>query len=289
MRAIDWSLWLLAALVAALLVFPLPIDLGPRRFPALASELEDLAHPVAFGVLAYLAFARLRRRWPVPAAGPHVWVILGAVLFGLLTEAVQSVTGRDSSWKDFAGDMLGAIVALLLHARAEQPLAARRLALGAGALLATVAAISPLGLTLVAYAHRALHAPVLWQDGSPMFSRFTRWHDGRYAALLLEEPAPDWRKWTFLEVDLETTRTRPLRVVVRVHDRQHDQRHEDRYNEAFMLQPLQRTLLRIPLERIRSGPRDRNLDMSDIAGVVVFAPAADPAGDLVVHAIRLSR
>lgn len=76
---------------------------------------------------------------------------------------------------------------------------------------------------------------------------------------------------------------------MRVHDRQHDQSHEDRFNESFTLLARERTLLRIPLTRIREGPDRRVLYLSNIAGVVVFAPEAAPARELSVHTVRLSR
>lgn len=289
MSAPGWTFWLLSALVGALLLLPLPIEPGSQRWPALVSEIENLGHPIAFGLLAHIAFRWLRSHLPDPSASPYLWVLSGTALLGLLTEAAQTWTGRDPSWADFMEDLLGAMVALLLHARAEQTLPARRLAIGTGAFLAVAASITPMGVTLAAYAHRTLQEPLLWRDGSALFGRFTHWHRGSYAALMLGEPAPDWRNWKFLELDLETIQPSPMQVVVRVHDRLHNQLHEDRYNETFTLAAGTRAVLRIPLDRVQRGPRQRTLDMSEIAGVVVFAPDAAPIGDLIVHEIRLSR
>jgi hypothetical protein len=288
MRTPAWTLWLSTALVAALLIVPLPIEPWAQRWPALTTESKNLAHPVACGLLAHLAFGRARLRWPAPTTAPYFWVMGGIACLGLLTEALQGRTGRETSWGDVTGNLLGSLVTLLLHARAEQRLAISRLAMGIGATLAASAAVAPLVLTLLAYAHRSLQVPVLWKDDSVLSGYFAHWHQGNYAALVLTEPISDWQEWNFLEIDLKALPS-DMQVIVRVHDRQHDQSHEDRFNESFTLLARERTLLRIPLTRIREGPDRRVLDLSNIAGVVVFAPEAAPARELSVHTVRLSR
>ena len=62
----------------------------------------------------------------------------------------------------------------------------------------------------------------------------------------------------------------PLRVTIRVHDAAHDQRYEDRFNRTLTIAPgVNRFEIR--LDDIRTAPDRREMDMSRIRGVVIFA------------------
>lgn len=102
---------LCAALLIAslLLVVPVPIEPAAKRWPALIMQIQDAAHIGLFAGLTWMVWRVMRRFVPRPgwAAYPLAFVI--TVGFGLATEAVQSLFGRDSSWMDLAGDASGAL------------------------------------------------------------------------------------------------------------------------------------------------------------------------------------
>src|SRR5690606_29395511 len=153
----------------------------------------------------------------------------------------------------------------------------------------TLLVIAPFAWTVGAYAHRAARMPVLWQADELLFTRVAHRREGRYQALVMDEPAPDWRGWRVREVDAQAPGAEG-NVVLRVHDRLHDRRrNEDRYNEAFLLPPRTRQTLRIPLERIRTGPDSRVLDLSAIQGLVLYASNQSVPRAFVVHEIRLAQ
>lgn len=289
MRLRDTGPWLLALLIAVALLLPTPIQIQHSRWPALLRELQDLGHPLAFGLLAHLTLCRLRARNVGRPPEPYLLVLIGTAAFGLVTEAAQSMTGRDPSWADVCNDLLGAGIAMLLHAREEVTSKVTRhaLALASGSL--ALLAATPLVVTIGAYIYRDATQPVLWRDGSALLNRFSHWQQGRYPGLVLDEPTPDWQSWHFLEVDIENLRSVSSTVVVRVHDRTHSHDFRDRYNEAFLLPAGSRQTLRIPLERIKDAPESRAMDLTAIRGVILFSPGGDTAGSFLVHEIRLAR
>lgn len=284
----------LAAVVALLLLpLPLPMEIAMRRWPALMQEVENLGHPLAFALLAYLAFGHLRKRHHAPSRKPYLSVLGGALLLGLATEALQRVVGRDSSWMDLVNDLLGAGLALLLCAREE----ARVRSSGGGAahlaaaILVALLASSPFLWTIAAYAHRVNQMPVLWKADSMLFARFSRVTEKGYPGLTIEEPASDWTGHNSLIVDLRNLRSTPLRITVRVHDRTHgmtrDQHHEDRFNQSWELAPDATQTLRIPLEAIRRAPQGRTMDMTAISGIGIFQPDVKQPRSFAVTQIQL--
>jgi VanZ family protein len=288
------ALWLAVVVVIALLLLPLPVEEATRRWPALTQELENLGHPLAFAVLAHLAFQTLRRRYPMPSPAPYWLVLVGAVFFGFMTEALQRVVGRDSAWIDLVNDVLGASFALLLLARREaDPRRGGSAVYAATAVLLALLATGPFLWTMVAYAHRAHQMPVLWRTDSTLFSRFSHWQGDNYRGLNIEEPAADWSDYETLAVDVRNLRDEPVRIVVRVHDIQHDmsrdQRHEDRFNRSWELPPGAAQTLRIPLEEIRHAPQGRTMDLTAISGIVVFQSVANVPAYFRVDEIRLER
>jgi hypothetical protein len=271
------------AIATALLLMPLPIAPLVRRWPALLHEVENLGHPLLFGLLAAAGFLTLRARWPAPSHAPYVGVLAAALIFGLATEALQQLLGRDAAWEDLLNDVLGAVFALLLCARKEQR---GRVHVGAAALLA-VAMLGPLFWVATAYAHRALQMPVLWRANSMLFEPFFRWQGGAYPGLVIDEPAADWSRHTTLELKLRNLRNEVSPVVVRVHDLTHTLRYADRFNETFGLPVGAAHTIRIPLEQIRRSPRGREMDMRRISGVVIFQTAAKQPRFFDVLEIRL--
>jgi len=117
-RRDRWSAVIWAAIVAALLLVPLP-DL----FAGLAREvpgglpLDKLVHVALFVLLArswLLAASRAGRWWTTLA------VALAAVAYGALLELLQGLGGvRAAELLDLVADALGVVLALLLHAHSS--------------------------------------------------------------------------------------------------------------------------------------------------------------------------
>lgn len=286
-RLRDLAPWGLAGLVVVLLLIPLPVGMLEQRWPRLIQELESFGHPLMFGWLAHLVFVRLRMRKQGPWPWLYLQILAGALLFGLATEAAQALIGRDSSWADLRMDMLGAAFALSLHARQEFRASPARLSCTLVAIVTGGLSIAPVATTSAAYAYRSARMPVLWSAQAPMSHFFSYWQGGLFPGLVIDEPAPDWRPYKFLELDIEGAVPGPSHVIVRVNDIAHDHRYTDRYNERFELEPGARITLRIPVERIREAPAGRTMDMGMIRSVVVFSAARHQPPQFTLHEVRL--
>lgn len=274
--------------ITALLLIPLPTEAAAARWPALVQELTDFCHPVAFACLTQVLLRSLRAHAQTLSAKHYLSVAAGIILYAAATELLQAVVERHPSVSDFRNDLLGAAVAMLLHWRRDAAAAWARTCLASAAVVLGAVATQPLAWTLAAYAHRTLRTPVLWKADSRLFGRFSTWEHGRQPALTVHEPVRDWRGWNHLEVQIENPQPVEQPVVLRIHDLHHDQRYRDRYNERFVLAPGSRATLRIPLERIRSAPQGRDLDMAAIRGIIVFSGTRQPAAEFRVHEIRLA-
>lgn len=268
------QLILLIVGATVLLMIPLPLDAVADRWPALANEVENLGHPLLFLAIAGIGYRILRARWTYPSVVTQLLVFFGSAAFGLATEILQGIVGRDASWIDFGNDLLGAAMALMLHGLRE-----RRSAIGQVryprvlplALIVTgVLATGPFLWTVMAYGHRALKEPVVWEPGSRLFMRFAKWQTGEYPGLNIREPLPDWSSYSALNVVLRNLQDNRLRIYVRINDQESDGTDEDHYLGSVWLEPRSAGTLRIALESLRKVPRGRQMDMNDIKQVVLY-------------------
>jgi len=81
----------------------------------------------------------------------------------------------------------------------------------------------------------------------------------------------------------------PVTVTLRVHDGAHRNAYTDRYNEDFVLTPRSSQRIEVPLGRILLAPRGRQMDLSDIRGLILFRQAADARHRVSVEAVRLAQ
>lgn len=97
----------LAALIAALAVMPLPGGMPER------AGLDKIYYFGAFLVLVFPVIVTDTSRW--------TWVVPAAIIFGGAIEVTQPLTGRNADWLDFAagiaGVLAGAALAEMLHNR----------------------------------------------------------------------------------------------------------------------------------------------------------------------------
>ncbi len=80
-----------------------------------------------------------------------------------------------------------------------------------------------------------------------------------------------------------------MTVNIRVHDRVHrrgSQPYSDRFNLNTNLEPG-REVIRISMDTIRRAPDSREMNMTEIDGLVVFVTRSEAGRSLVLHSIRL--
>jgi hypothetical protein len=98
---------------------------------------------------------------------------------------------------------------------------------------------------------------------------------------------PDWRRYRTLIIDVENPAAEVLHLGVRVHDLRHNFNFNDRFNRRYDLAAGERRTLRIALEDIRHGPRQRLMDMAHISDITLFRGENSGSRRLRVHSIRL--
>jgi VanZ family protein len=288
----------------------------PTRF---AHTLQKLAHPVTFGAIALLFLTLLRRETPRRFRS-YVLAFALTVLCGAGTEVAQAFVARDPSLLDVLRDALGASTALAGFATLVPGADAR--GRGAwrvmGALYAFVGLgimVGPISISLAAYAHRDLEFPTLLEACSPLDRYFlsgvgadvkvmpsagpasspcgsalrVEFGTEPNAGMSVDEPYPDWRTAHTLVLDLRNLGESDLSLVLRVHDRAHNHQFRDRFNREFTLPAREPLEIAIPIAEIEHAPTGRRMDLSQIAGVMVFRDRGTMVGSFEVERILLRR
>jgi VanZ family protein len=294
-------LLLLFALAGVLLFMPMPFQ------PTYAGRtIENAGHTPLFFLLTLgvLLVMRDHPRFP----GVRVYALAGLIGAGagFLSEVIQKPLARDASWEDVVADTIGVVCALAVYAlfdRRTKLRAWHRLGALAVALSCIAIFITPIVRMVRAYVHRNGEFPVLADFHSRIELYWTlsigvnreivdnalevELVADEFPGVAFHEPVPDWRSYKILVIDVENPEREPLDLGVRVHDRRHNRTFNDRFNRHFNLAPFERRTLRITLEDIRRGPRQRFMDMAHISDITLFRGGPEGSRRLRVYSLRL--
>jgi len=294
-------LLLLFVLAGLLLFVPMPIA------PTYAGRtLENAGHtPLFFLVtLGVLFTMRDHPRFP----GVRLYALAGMIGAGagFISEVIQKPLARDASWEDVAADAVGAVLALAVYALFERRTKMRawhRLGALAVALSCIAIFLTPIVRMTRAYVHRNGEFPVLADFHSRIELYWTlsfgvnreivgdalevEFVADEFPGVAFHEPVADWRNFKTLVIDVANPAAEPLDLGVRVHDRQHNHTFNDRFNRRYPLAAGERRTLRIPLEDIRNGPRQRLMDMAHISDIKLFRGGQAGSRRLRVYSLRL--
>jgi hypothetical protein len=280
----------------------------------------DAGHAPLFGAIA---LAVLRFLLATPLASRSRLFLYGlalglTVVMGALSEWLQIGADRNSDPRDFARDALGACAFLLAASTWDRcALLNSRISSGVraiyrgSALLMLVPAFISGALVAYAYAERAAALPALcdfagtWEThfvtashaqfeytslqraggGTVSAGRIT-FEPARFSAFKLVEPYPNWAGYQRLRVVAQSELDRPIDLVLRIHDRGHDQRYLDRFNRSLTVLPGINEFV-IPLAEIRSAPEGREMDLSAIRRLSLFAVAPEESFSLYLLELGL--
>jgi hypothetical protein len=296
------------ALICAVLLFvggPGPDSLRSLRFGWVSGHL------VCFALWGYLY---LSWRGNLPIRRLLVEVVLLSFLVGGTTEVLQSLVGREPSWRDLFNDVLGGLLAVIFFAPGRHQLVAP-LRHATQLLLLLVVAWSLIPFT------RALADEIISRHQFPLLSGFetpfehTRWGGksrryidqevvyrgqkalrvelvaGWYPGVFLNFFPADWRGYAALQMHVHHALVEPLELHLRIHDQQHrdfDNVHRDRFNYTLLLEPGWNRV-RVLLADVASAPRGRELDLRRVAGVGLFAVSLEDPQVITIDEVRLLR
>ncbi len=314
----------LLSVVAGLLVvldrFILPYNTPVWR------EIANAGHTPYFGILSLVLLALSINLFPrIINNRLHHYVIAFFVTCGLgvISEYIQIVGPRDADIWDLARDVVGALTFLSaamvfdtrlkhLWTRFSGIVRPVIIAASVGLFLAVwvpvfywMAAMShrdgvfPEINTFESYWDRALvsvrRAELEIADVPPGWTTNTGEKVGRvtfkalrYPTLYLQEPSPDWSGYTLFSFSVYSELEQVLKIAVTIDDYHNDREYSDRFNRTIPIAPGLNQV-RIPVDDIRKSPATRDLDITAIQSVYVFAPEISEPAVLYFDDFRLEK
>jgi len=293
---------------------------GPRH-SLLWSEIFNAGHAPLYGVVALAIWQVLRHRAGGPKGSPVLGYLLALALTvaaGAIAEYLQFLGAGDADIHDVARDALGAGAFLLAASAFDHGLAPTRspafrplALLGAAVLLG--AAFVPLTGTVIALVRRDLAFPTICDFDGSWQTKFVGAKEGTlertsppagwapapagrvgrvgfaigtYPGLAIGTLHPNWLGYKTLVFDGYSELPQPVKLVFSIHDIGHEQDYHDRFNRELTIQPGANHIS-IPLQDIRMAPRGRQMDLSRMCGLVLFADHPSEAFVLYVDGFHL--
>lgn len=270
--------------------------------------LFEIGHVPLFGLTALLMLrlVYVLRGGGAVRAGDFLVALLATAVLSLVAEALQLFQpGRHANIGDAVSNLTGAacFIAIAAALRPEPwrglgpdgPVAARLVLAGAALVLALV--VMPLVGVAWNYYQRAAAFPVVadlsrnWQrpflsvgrseltlatapsgwaaKSGQRVARLT-FLDAPWPGFTVREPYPDWSQYQALRFQVWSELEAPVEIVLRVDDGRRDRPHRDRFNGSFIVMPGLNDFA-VSLATIASGPREREMDLSDISQFIIFS------------------
>jgi hypothetical protein len=122
--------------------------------------------------------------------------------------------------------------------------------------------------------------PVGWEK--PVHDKVGRvvFHPKRYPGIRLDEPYPDWRGYTYFQLEIFSELPTPQSITIRIDDSHHNNEYSDRFNRAITISPGLNHI-QIPLDDIRLAPVGREMDLSAMKAVLLFA--VNPPEEFILY------
>lgn len=285
-------------------------------------EIQNAGHIPLFGILSLVILSLSRQlfdNYITRQCAHYLFALVTTVLIGIAVELIQLFGDRQASHYDVLRNGIGAITFLGIRSALDLKMlptwykrgnvARRLLLLGSIALLGT--SFIPLGLWTAAYAHRAQAFPRIltfesyWERkflviksaelvvvtppvGWGMHNRVgkLRLKPAIYPGLLIQEPYPNWTGYRSLAFTIYSEMHDPIVLSLRIDDIHHNNAHEDRFNHRITVEPGINQFV-VPIEEIKKGPTNREMDMTKIALIVLFASHPHELYTINIDNIRL--
>ena len=288
--------------------------------------MNNFAHVPLFALVAMLLL-RGARIWNYATGWAPIrhygFAMAGVLGLALLTEALQSLSGtRHSEVSDVGRDLVGATCALGWSLTYDQQASGKwaQWKQFPRSMMIRLCVALLLGFTLLpvagwtyAYWDRAMRFPDLLQFSSYWEMKFViasdsdlhvvsppaGWkksaedrvgrvvfHTKTYPGIRINEPYPDWRGYSHLQLDIFSELSTSQFIVIRIDDIHHNNEHTDRFNKTLTIAPGLNHI-RVPIDDIRQASVGREMDLSAINAILLFAVNPPEEFSLYVDMIRL--
>jgi hypothetical protein len=111
-------------------------------------------------------------------------------------------------------------------------------------------------------------------------------HAKTYPGIRIDEPYSDWRGYTYFQLEIFSELSTLQLITIRIDDLHHNNEYSDRFNKAVTISPGLNHI-QIPIDDIRLAPVGREMDLSAIKTVLLFAVNPREEFILYVDDIRL--
>jgi VanZ family protein len=280
---------------------------SPRSF----KSLWNLGHIIYFMVLPLLliSFYPNKRISPIFQTS----LIIGATLaLGILVEIFQYGFNRTPDMGDLFRNMIGAFIAIcfILPIRESVPKPPMRV-LRTIIVLLVASQFYPIILALIDEHHARRQFPILSDFQTPL--QIQRWtgsaaitiendigHRGNramradlttqvYSGLALKYFPANWQQYQWFQFRIYNPSADAITMTCRIHDKKHTagvQQYQDRFNKTERLSQGWNTIT-ISLEEVRRAPHNRQMDLSQVYGVGIFASRLPQPRTIYIDDVRL--
>jgi len=325
MKAEKLSIVLLLILIIIAAIFFMNTIQAPQK-TFFWKALFNAGHVPLFGVISLavlglsikLLSPYIRRR-----SIHYLISLLVTAGIGLITEIIQYYSPRDADFVDIIRDVIGAIVFLLFYMTFDKQLPALsdknrrkfRVIIRTLAVIICLAAFIPAGIWAKSYHSRQMQFPLICGFDSCWETMFVEGEDAQlqrtaappkwdkspddkvaclifdkadFPGIAINEPYPDWTGYSAFSFEIFSPYGSSLKLSLRINDTHHDYTFYDRFNTQLKIDPGGCEYL-IPVESILYGSKTRDMDMTSIAMIKIFAHKPDTSFTLYFDNFKLIR
>jgi hypothetical protein len=308
-QKISTALLFIVAVILAILLF---FGKGQQDLRSL-QETWNSGHLLAFWLWSHL----LLTRWPALSRRPFWQQAIICMTVGLVVsftiEAVQSSIGRTLSYADIRKNMVGCAIAISMSVPARKQLARTiRVGFQMVVIIALIVEMLPMSRAIVDDVIAWRQFPVLCSFETPFENErwigkaeFTIDHNikrqGDASLKIIPKETQrtratllylgrNWNGYRVFEFDVYNPLQSQIRLMLGVHDEIYYRdgwKGEDRYLRSFRLTHGWNHI-QIPLEEIRTAPKDHPMMMSNIREITIWAWQNKRSTVIYIDEIKLS-
>lgn len=273
-------------------------------------EVFNSGHVILFLFISFVLYFRLSETLRFSnSAIIYLLVLVTGLLLGVTIELLQGLLQRETSVDDIYRNFFGIISGLGMVSLRHQKLLSNKILMlifSLGFLLLGTCSLFQISRH---YIQRANAFPVILDFNEGWFNSFVRFNRaemelysgktddnnrlfrirfdaGRYPGVSIIEPVPDWSAYSNLRFKVVSGHDKNMDLFVRIHDRKHDHNYQDRFNQKLIIHPGLNEIV-IPLAQIEKGPLNRELDLANIAGLIIFLSRVEKSQLLEISNIYL--
>ena len=256
-------------------------------------EAFNSGHVILFAVISYVLYFRVSITFRFSnTVIIYLIVLVAGLLLGLAIEVLQDLLQREASIDDLYRNFSGIISGLGLVSLRRQKSLFNKILMAMFSLGFLLLGTCSLFQISWHYIQRTNAFPVIldfnaeWSDSFVRYNRAEldmssgrpgdkdrlfriRFETGLYPGVAIIEPAPDWSAYRNLRFKVTSGAENDTNLILRIHDKSHDNNYRDRFNQKLILHPGLNEMV-ITLDQIKKGPANRDLDLTNIAGLILF-------------------